>query len=192
MLRLPLSNGRICRSFLFSTAVGIVAQYSYADNMRTRQQPFSVKIGASRIIYGLASGGATLSVSNPQDYPILVQSVVLGEDTKSKAPFVVTPPLFRLEGQQQSRLRIVRTGGDFANDRESLQWLCVNGIPPKADEAWAKGGARRIRKNRTLSFPLATRYPETAPGDALKVQDQIDLFFLVNIGPLQGPVGAKL
>ncbi|MDO2495886.1 fimbria/pilus periplasmic chaperone [Escherichia coli] len=27
--------------------------------------------------------------------------------------------------------RIVRTGGDFSVDRESLQWICIKGIPPK-------------------------------------------------------------
>ncbi|NPE97657.1 Dr fimbrial biogenesis chaperone DraB, partial [Escherichia coli] len=69
-----------------------------------------------------------------QDYPMLVQSEVLSEDQKSPAPFVVTPPLFRLDGQQSSRLRIVRTGGEFPSDRESLQWICVKGIPPKEDD----------------------------------------------------------
>lgn len=52
---------------------------------------------------------------------------------------MVTPPLFRLDGQQQSRLNIVRTGGDFAKDRESLQWLCIKSIPPKEGDAWVKG-----------------------------------------------------
>lgn len=70
---------------------------------------------------------------------MLVQSEVLSEDQKSPAPFVVTPPLFRLDGQQSSRLRIVRTGGEFPSDRESLQWICVKGIPPKEDDRWAEG-----------------------------------------------------
>ena len=108
-------------------------------NMDTSTQSFSVRLNASRVIYDPASNGTTLTVTSPQDYPILVQSEVLNEDMKSKAPFVVTPPLMRLDGQQSSRLRIVRTGGNFAADRESLQWLCVKGIPPKADDAWAKG-----------------------------------------------------
>lgn len=128
-----------------------------ADNTTTSMQSFSVRLGASRVIYDPASNGATLTVTSPQDYPILVQSDVLAEDRTSKAPFVVTPPLMRLDGQQSSRLRIVRTGGDFAADRESLQWLCVKGIPPKADDAWAKerGGKSDAGDKVSLNVQLS-------------------------------------
>ncbi|TBL64182.1 hypothetical protein EYY97_04285, partial [Hafnia paralvei] len=74
---------------------------AHADNADVTTQPFTVKIGASRVIYGLTSSGESIGVSNLQDYPMLIQSTVLGEDKKTKAPFVVTPPLFRLDGQQQ-------------------------------------------------------------------------------------------
>ncbi|WP_254865003.1 fimbria/pilus periplasmic chaperone [Serratia marcescens] len=118
-------------SCLFSASV-------FAD-METTSESFSVKLGATRVIYDPASNGATITVANPQDYPILLQSVVLSEDKKSKAPFIVTPPLMRLEALQQSRLRIIRTGGHFATDRETMQWFCAKGIPPKADDAWTQG-----------------------------------------------------
>ncbi|MCZ5740328.1 fimbria/pilus periplasmic chaperone [Escherichia coli] len=74
---------------------------------------FILHLGATRVIYNPSGNGSTLSVYNNQDYPMLVQSEVLAEDRKGKAPFVVTPPLFRLDGLQSSRLRIVRTGGVF-------------------------------------------------------------------------------
>lgn len=102
---------------------------------------FAVKLGATRVIYDPDSNGATLAITNPQDYPMLVQSTVKAEDNTSPAPFVVTPPLFRLDGKQQNRLRIVRTGGTMPTDRETLQWLCIKGIPPKTDDAWAKDTA---------------------------------------------------
>lgn len=139
MLQLPISNRGFITSILLCLGVQVMPINAHADNADVTTQPFTVKIGASRVIYGLTSSGESISVSNLQDYPMLIQSTVLGEDKKTKAPFVVTPPLFRLDGQQQSRLNIVRTGGDFAKDRESLQWLCIKGIPPKADDAWAKG-----------------------------------------------------
>ncbi|EPF0317271.1 fimbria/pilus periplasmic chaperone [Enterobacter chuandaensis] len=107
------------------------------SDMETSTQSFSVRLGTTRVIYDPDSNGTTLSVVNPQNYPILLQSEVLGEDMKSKAPFIVTPPLMRLDAFQQSRLRIVRTGGNFAEDRETMQWICAKGIPPKADDAWA-------------------------------------------------------
>ena len=111
--------------------------------VETTSRVFSLHLGASRVIYNPASSGATLTIINDQDYPMLVQSEVLKEDRKERAPFVVTPPLFRLDGLQSSRLRIVRTGGDFPGDRESLQWLCVKGIPPKQDDKWAEDGNKK-------------------------------------------------
>lgn len=107
-------------------------------NIDVSSKEFSLHLGTTRVIYNLDSSGETLRVINGQDYPMLVQSEVLTEDQKSRAPFVVTPPLFRLDGLQSSRLRVVRTGGNFPSDRESLQWLCVKGIPPKADDQWAE------------------------------------------------------
>ncbi|ELM3737371.1 fimbria/pilus periplasmic chaperone [Edwardsiella piscicida] len=108
------------------------------QKIETSMQRFSVRLGSSRVIYNPSSTGETLTVTNPQNYPILVQSQVFANDMKTKAPFIVTPPLFRLDGQQQSRLLIVRTGDVGLKDRESLQWLCVKGIPPKADDVWTK------------------------------------------------------
>lgn len=90
------------------------------------------------MIYSLESPGATLTVINNHNYPMLVQSVVLTEGKQKYAPFIVTPPLFRLDALQSSRLKVIRTGGDFPNDRESIQWLCVKGIPPKEDDKWAE------------------------------------------------------
>ncbi|EFZ4075958.1 fimbria/pilus periplasmic chaperone [Shigella flexneri] len=101
-------------------------------------QLFGVDLNLSRVIYNFGSSGANIAVKNNQTYPILVQSQVLDEDVKSKAPFITTPPLFRLEGKQTSRIRIVQTGGNFPKDREKLQWLCVKGIPPKEDDKWAE------------------------------------------------------
>ncbi len=126
------------------------AAFATEQKIQTTSQPFAVKLGATRVIYDLDSDGATLAVNNPQDYPMLVQSKVVAEDKQSAAPFIITPPLFRLEGQQQSQLRIVRIGGEFARDRESLQWLCVKGVPPKKDDAWMQG------KNDAKSLPPKT------------------------------------
>jgi len=126
-----------------------------ASDMETNTQSFSVKLGASRVIFDPASNGATLTVTNPQAYPMLVQSQTFDEDMKNKAPFVVTPPLMRLDGQQQSRLRIIRAGGAFSEDRESLQWLCVKGIPPKADDEWAKSEGGNTAKKVSLNLQVS-------------------------------------
>lgn len=99
---------------------------------------FELKLDSSRIIYHPDSAGAQVAVTNPQDYPILVQGKVYNEDKKTLAPFIVTPPLSRLEAGQQSRLRIIRTGGSADGNKETLQWLCVGGVPPKNTDVWAQ------------------------------------------------------
>lgn len=109
---------------------------NHAADINTRS--FSVKLGSSRVIYNPFSNGESLTVTNPQNYPLLIQSKAFEEDKKTAAPFMVTPPIMRLDAQQSSQLRIVRTAGRFAPDRESLYFLCIKGIPPKADDLWAK------------------------------------------------------
>lgn len=151
-------NRRILLKSVFVLGICAVAVQakSAQQEIEKKEQPFSVKLGATRVIYNPDSNGATLSVSNPQDYPMLVRSQVLDEDKKTAAPFIVTPPLFRLDGQQQSRLRVVRTGGHMPSDREMLQWLCVTGIPPKADDAWAQdSGVKSKPDHATLNVQIS-------------------------------------
>ncbi|WP_312041131.1 fimbria/pilus periplasmic chaperone [Pantoea eucalypti] len=99
-------------------------------------QSFSVKTGATRLIYFADSKGASLTVMNPQSYPMLIQSEVVAEDKKTRAPFIVTPPLFRLDGHQQSRIKVIATSDHDSDKKESLFWLCLTGIPPEADAEW--------------------------------------------------------
>lgn len=130
------------------------AQAEEKTPIKSSTKSFAVKLGATRVIYDPDGNGATLAISNPQDYPMLVQSSVKAEDTTSSAPFVVTPPLFRLDGNQQNRLRIVRTGGTFQADRETLEWLCVKGIPPKSDDAWANDASGKTQAPKSNAMSL--------------------------------------
>lgn len=133
----------------------VTLQASEGEQLNTTM--FSVKMDASRIIYSPESKGASLTVSNPQAYPILIQPQVFTEDMKSKAPFIVTPPLSRLDAKQQNRLRIVRTGANFATDRESLQWLCVTAIPPKSVDEWAQSSEARPEGKLSLGLNISVK-----------------------------------
>jgi len=91
-----------------------------------------VVVGGTRVIYDSAKKEATISVNNPEKTaPYLIQSWVenaTATDT-SKPPFLITPPLFRLDASQENVLRIVRTGGQLPDNRESLYWLNIKSIP---------------------------------------------------------------
>ncbi|EAO0164574.1 fimbria/pilus periplasmic chaperone [Salmonella enterica] len=116
-----------------------------AQSASLNSQKYGIVLGTSRVIYPTDGRGVSLRVTNPEDYPILVQSQVMNEDKKTEAPFYVTPPLFRLEGRQQNTLRIVRTGGNYPAARESLTWLCVRGIPPKDGDVWAEDKSKSLQ-----------------------------------------------
>ncbi|EDQ9497650.1 fimbria/pilus periplasmic chaperone, partial [Salmonella enterica subsp. enterica serovar Hartford] len=65
----------------------IIPVHASEQKLNLNTKAFSVKLGATRVIYHAGTAGATLSVSNPQNYPILVQSSVKAEDKSSPAPF---------------------------------------------------------------------------------------------------------
>lgn len=88
-----------------------------------------IVVGGTRVIYDASKKESSLSLTNPDTIPYLIQSWLENSDGgNNQVPFVITPPLFRLDGQQQNVLRIVQTG-NLEKDRESMYWLNVKSIP---------------------------------------------------------------
>lgn len=138
---------------LFLMSAPGFAEDKSSDN-ETVIESYSVELGATRVIYNPANNGATIAVSNPNKYPMLVQTGVVTEDRVKAAPFVVTPPLFRLDAGQQSRLRLVMTGEAAAKDRETLYWMCATGIPPELGDAWA---GKEVEKKKGASLDVKVK-----------------------------------
>ncbi|CAI1579832.1 Chaperone protein fimC precursor [Serratia fonticola] len=95
-----------------------------------------VIVGGTRLIYDGGKKESSLSVNNPDKVPYLIQTWV--ETTTGgveKAPFIVTPPLFRLDGGQENVLRVVRAGGNLPSDKESLYWMNIKSIPSAVKDA---------------------------------------------------------
>ncbi|EGY1731978.1 molecular chaperone [Salmonella enterica] len=96
-----------------------------------------VSLGGTRLIYeGNKKETSIIVFSNEEDrYPYLIQSFVDAAGEKgdkpdaSRSPFIVTPPLFRLEPGKENVLRVVRVSGELPDDRESVFWLNVKAIP---------------------------------------------------------------
>ena len=98
----------------------------------------SVIIGGTLIIYPADQRQVSVELINKGDSPVLVQSWVDEGDGQSDpqlqpAPFVIIPPLVRMEPQRTQALRIMFTGADLPHDRESLFWLNVLEVPPRPD-----------------------------------------------------------
>lgn len=139
-----------------------------------------VSLGASRVIYPSGARSVNLSVNNPADHPFLVKSEVLDETMQHEAPFIVTPPLFRLDGGQRNTLSITRTGGDFPADRESVNRVCVSSIPPEsdaeADDSKKETGKDKISVTRRILPVLCVKLfvrPDSVHGNSLAVADKV-------------------
>jgi P pilus assembly chaperone PapD len=90
-----------------------------------------IALGAVRLIYSSDQKGINLSVINGASNPYLVMSrLSLTRKGKETVPFLLTPPLFRLEGKSKGLLHITANTQSLPLDRESLFYLTVVGIPP--------------------------------------------------------------
>ncbi|PHM30121.1 fimbrial biogenesis chaperone [Xenorhabdus innexi] len=89
-----------------------------------------IVIGGTRVVYNGDRKETSISINNPEtDISYLIQSWIQGENDETKTPFIVTPPLFKLTAGNETVLRIIKTGDNLPNDRESLFWLNVKSIP---------------------------------------------------------------
>ncbi|CAB3729760.1 Chaperone protein PapD [Paraburkholderia sediminicola] len=90
----------------------------------------------TRVVYdeGVQSASITIANKSPK-YPYLVQSWIEDKDgNKVSSPFMVLPPLQRVEPNDRNILRIVMLPGSaLPADRESVFYLNIREIPPKTD-----------------------------------------------------------
>ncbi|QGN36110.1 fimbrial assembly chaperone [Klebsiella oxytoca] len=95
----------------------------------------SVVVGGTRVIFDGTQKTTTVSVQNKDNVTNIVQSwlSIVDEASPAKDSFITTPPLFRLKAGEQGFVRILRTGKPLAEDRESMLWLNIKGIPAADD-----------------------------------------------------------
>jgi P pilus assembly chaperone PapD len=90
-----------------------------------------VVLDATRIIFPSDKDHSALQVMNTKTSPYLIQAWVTQADGQSaKSNFVVTPPLFKLESGKTREMRILKLNNKLPQDRESLYYVSVKGIPP--------------------------------------------------------------
>lgn len=112
-----------------------------------------IQVGRTRIIYDANKKEVALPLINQEkELPWLIQSWTDTGDGKTRGPFVVTPPLFRLDPQKEQSLRIAWSGASLPEDRESLFWLNVRTIPAAAKEDENQNVLRLIYKTRLKLF----------------------------------------
>lgn len=94
-----------------------------------------IQIGRTRIIYEAGKKEIALPLVNKDhSLPWLVQSWTDTGDGKTRGPFIVTPPLFRLDPEKEQSLRIAWNGAALPENKESLFYMNIRTIPATAKE----------------------------------------------------------
>lgn len=96
----------------------------------------SVIISGARVIYPSGQKEVTVKLDNVGKSPVLVQSWIDNGDAEAKpekiqVPFILTPPINRIEAKKGQTLRLSYTGAPLPSNKESVFFLNVLEIPAK-------------------------------------------------------------
>lgn len=95
----------------------------------------AMTIAGTRVIFPGNDKEVTVRTTNKGDNPALVQVWVddgnLSADVNTmKVPFIITPPMYRVEPGKGQSLRLIYNNMALPKDRESVFWLNMLEIPP--------------------------------------------------------------
>lgn len=104
----------------------LAAQHAYS----------SVVITGTRVIYPAQEPEVTVRLSNEGKLPALIQVWMDNGDADAApsdvdVPFMITPPVARIDPGKGQALRVFYTGEALPQNRESVFWLNVLEVPPK-------------------------------------------------------------
>lgn len=110
----------------------------------------SVVIMGTRVVYPAAQKSINIRLNNENSSPALVQSWLdTGDATVTpdsvRVPFIITPPIFRMDPKSGQTIRVVYTGESLPTDRESLFYLNVLDIPAKPENK--DSGSAEVNNN---------------------------------------------
>jgi chaperone protein EcpD len=136
----------------------------------------SIVMDGTRVIYQGDKNEVTISLTNKNPRPVLIQSWIDTGNEKAtpdkiSVPFVLTPPINRVDPNQGQTIRISYTGTPaLPADRESVYWLNVLEVPSKD-----KNSADVHQK---LNVVFRTRIklfyrPEGLPGNSNEAPDEL-------------------
>ncbi len=115
----------------------------------------SLSVIGTRFIYPAGVSALTIRVGNVGTRPALVQAWLdRGDETADPSavtvPFILSPPLLRMDPQETQALQLRHTGEPLPDDRESLFWVNLLEVPGR--EGYGRGSGRCWR--RTTAVPI--------------------------------------
>ncbi len=138
------------------------------------QAKAGVVITGTRLVYPASQKEVTVKLNNNGARPVLVQSWVDDGDiksspTSSKAPFVLSPPVSRIDPDKGQSLRLMFTGSGLPTSKESVFWLNVLEVPPKAEGPVDLNVLQMAFRSRIKIFYR----PDGLPGNASDAPQQV-------------------
>ncbi|MGL6627385.1 fimbrial biogenesis chaperone [Aeromonas jandaei] len=144
------------------------------------QATANIVINGTRVIYPSNEDEITVQLSNNGKTPVLMQSWIDDGDINAnpdaiQVPFVITPPINRVEAQKGQVLRVYFTKEkNLPNDRESLYWMNVLEIPPKSESHKDDNQLQFAFRTRIKMFFRPSSLEGNSSGAAEKLQWSID------------------
>lgn len=116
----------ILKNKIISTIVLIVGVISVSLSVQD-----GVSLGTTRVIFPIDKEQVILPISTSLDEDAyLIQSWVENKDGGKSEQFMITPPLFMMQGKKENNLLILdKKNTQLPTDRESLFWVNVKSIP---------------------------------------------------------------
>lgn len=127
-----------------------------------------IVMGGTRLVYPTDKKEVQLQIKNRDEgISHLIQSWIVDKDEK-KAPFVITPPLFKLEAGKATLLHVIYTGkkGVLPEDRETLFWMNVKSVGATTEEQENKNMLQLAIKTRIKLFWRPTKLNNNAAHSA--------------------------
>lgn len=92
----------------------------------------NVVISGTRFVYPAQNKEISIELTNADSTPALLQAWIsdANDDRTTPTPFVITPPIFRMDGNKKQTLRVIYTHEPLATDRETLFYFNLLDIPP--------------------------------------------------------------
>ncbi|MBJ2260367.1 molecular chaperone EcpD [Pseudomonas brenneri] len=135
----------------------------------------SVVITGTRLIYPAQEAEITVTLDNNGALPVLVQTWVDSGDpnsspTHSTAPFLLTPPVFRMDPNKGQSVRLMFTGASLPEDKESVYYFNLLEVPTAPAETGTPVNLLQMAFRSRIKIFYR---PETLSGNASDAIDQV-------------------
>ncbi|KVH63799.1 pilus assembly protein [Burkholderia sp. MSMB1072] len=191
----------LCRKLFAATAI---AASLFAANAHA-----SIVIAGTRVIFPANEREVTIKLTNDGQTPALVQTWIDKGDAntspeKIDAPFTVTPSMFRLDPGNGQTLRLIYTKEPLAQDKETMFWLNVLEVPPKAENGEDASRLQLAFRTRIKVFfrpqnlpgkaddaPVQTKWQVVRDGKGYALKASNPTPYFVNLGSVTLRTGGK-